>query len=92
VKGQRTSTGLPAGQCGASTHWFAFLRLWDGPANGCLDPTRVRPKDRVCSVLLPVPLPSSARPRALGPALLDFATCRLTGEPFTPAERELDGT
>jgi len=36
-----------------------------------------------------MPPPSSARPRALGPAPLDFATCRLAKEP-SPTELELN--
>ncbi len=28
-------------QCGASSHWFALLRLWAGLADRCTGPTRV---------------------------------------------------
>jgi hypothetical protein len=65
------------------------LRLWVGLADRCQGPTRAQLKDESRSALLAMPPPSSARPRALGPAPLDFATCRLAKEP-SPTELELN--
>ncbi len=67
--------------------WCLF-RLWVGLADRCLGPTRAQLKGESRSALLPMPPPSSAHPRALGPAPLDFAMCRLAKEP-SPAELEL---
>jgi hypothetical protein len=64
------------------------IRLWVGLADRCQGPTRAQLKDESRSALLPMPPPSSARPRALGPAPPDFATCRLAKKP-SPAELEL---
>ena len=64
------------------------LRLWVGLADRCQGPTRAQLKDESRSALLPMPPSSSVRPRALGPAPLDFATCRLSKEP-SPTELEL---
>jgi hypothetical protein len=78
----------PAVQCGASSHWFDLLRLWVGLADRCLGPNRAQLKDGSHSALLPAAQPCLTCPRALGPASLNLAPCRLAKEP-PPAELEL---